>query len=273
MDLPTYQDVHNASEVLANIAHVTPLETSRTLDNELGVNVFIKCENLQRIGAFKFRGGYNAIHQLSKENNELKHVLTYSSGNHAQAIALASKLIGIDSTIIMPRDAPPLKIEATEGYGGNIVYYDRYTEIRDEVAEKVKKTLPSEGTVFISPYNHKYVIAGQGTVGKEMIEQLPRGKAYDYLFVCVGGGGLISGISLAVKELSPNENTIIIGVEPEAGNDAQRSLESNEIVHIDTPHTIADGAQESPSLCCFVVCWCFNMKTRPSNTSFELICL
>jgi len=249
MDLPTFQDVHDASEVLANIAHVTPLETSRTLDNELGVNVFIKCENLQRIGAFKFRGGYNAILQLSKENNELKHVLTYSSGNHAQAIALASKLIGIDSTIIMPKDAPPLKIEATKGYGGNIVYYDRYTEIRDEVAEKVKKTLPSEGTAFIPPYNHKYVIAGQGTVGKEMIEQLPQGKAYDYLFVCVGGGGLISGISLAVKELSPK--TIIIGVEPEAGNDAQRSLESNKIVHIDTPHTIADGAQESPSLCCF----------------------
>lgn len=244
MDLPTYQDVKDAATVLSNVAHNTPLQTSTTLDKELGVNAFVKCENLQRMGAFKFRGGYNAIQHYrdTMPGGELKHVLTYSSGNHAQAIALASQLAGIESTIIMPLDGPRLKIEATKGYGGNVIYYDRYKEKRDDVAERVKKTLPQEGTVFIPPYDHKYVIAGQGTVGKEMIESLQsQGTTLDYLFVCVGGGGLISGISLAAKALSPN--TKIIGVEPEAGNDAQQSLERGQIVHIDTPHTIADGAQ------------------------------
>ena len=144
----------------------------------------------------------------------------------------------------MPKDAPPLKLKATQSYGGNVIFYDRYTEKRDEVAAKVKETLPSD-TIFIPPYDHKHVIAGQGTVGKEMIEDLQQSKSksvtLDYLFVCVGGGGLISGISLAAKALSPN--TKIIGVEPEAGNDAQQSMQKGHIVHIETPITIADGAQ------------------------------
>ena len=237
LDLPTYQDVVEASEILEGVAHRTPIQTSRTLDDELGIKAFVKCENFQRIGAFKFRGGYTAI---SKCKDRAKGIITYSSGNHAQAIALASKLHGIPSTIIMPTDAPPLKLKATQSYGGNVVFYDRYKEKRDEVAKRVKATLP-EGTVFIPPYDHKFVIAGQGTVGKELIEDLQPKITLDYLFVCVGGGGLISGISLAAKALSPN--TKIIGVEPEAGNDAQQSLEQGKIVHIETPITIADGAQ------------------------------
>eukprot|EP00581_Thalassiosira_minuscula_P007322 CAMPEP_0183703432 /NCGR_PEP_ID=MMETSP0737-20130205/1174_1 /TAXON_ID=385413 /ORGANISM="Thalassiosira miniscula, Strain CCMP1093" /LENGTH=339 /DNA_ID=CAMNT_0025930183 /DNA_START=80 /DNA_END=1099 /DNA_ORIENTATION=- len=238
LDLPTYQDVVDASNVLDSAAHRTPIQTSTTLDNELGVRAFIKCENFQRMGAFKFRGGYNAVSQCK---DTAKGIITYSSGNHAQAIALASKLHGIPATIIMPKDAPPLKLKATQSYGGNVVFYDRYTELRDEVAKRVKETLP-EGTVFIPPYDHKYVIAGQGTVGKELIDDLQNeSTTLDYLFVCVGGGGLISGIALAAKALSPQ--TKIIGVEPEAGNDAQQSLQKGEIIHIDTPRTIADGAQ------------------------------
>ena len=241
MDLPTYQDVVDASKVLHSVAHHTPIQTSRILDGELGVNAYIKCENFQRMGAFKFRGGYNAISHYNAAG-DLKHVLTYSSGNHAQAIALASTMHGVKSTIIMPTDAPSLKLKATQSYGGDIVFYDRYKEKRDEVAERVKMTLPAVGTVFIPPYDHKYVIAGQGTVGKEMIEDLQSESiTLDYLFVCVGGGGLISGICLAAKALSPH--TKIIGVEPEAGNDAQQSLQQGRIVHIETPRTIADGAQ------------------------------
>lgn len=241
LNLPTYQDVSDASNVIRGVAHHTRIETSSTLDSELGVKVFVKCENMQRMGAFKFRGAYNSISHYNS-GGQLRHVLTYSSGNHAQAISLASTLHGVKSTIIMPLDAPPLKLKATESYGGNIVFYDRYKEKRDEVAERVAKTLPSEGMVFIPPYDHKYVIAGQGTVGKEMIEDLQSdGITLDYLFVCVGGGGLISGICLAANALSPN--TKIIGVEPEAGNDAQQSLQQGRIIHIETPHTIADGAQ------------------------------
>ena len=241
-NLPTYQDVADAAVVLDGVAHRTPIERSRTLDEQLGVFCFIKCENLQRMGAFKFRGAYTAVnYYLNSGDKELKGVLTYSSGNHAQAIALSTKNLGIPSTIIMPTDAPTLKLKATQEYGGNVVFYDRYKEKRDDVAQKVKAKLP-EGTVFIPPYNHKYVIAGQGTVGKELVEDLQsKSVTLDYVFVCVGGGGLISGISLAVKELSPN--TKIIGVEPEAGNDAQQSLEQGQIVHIETPKTIADGAQ------------------------------
>lgn len=245
-NLPTYQDVADAAAVLENIAHRTPIETSRTLDGQLGVNCFIKCENMQRMGAFKFRGAFCAVnHYLNASDGgkSLKGVLTYSSGNHAQAIALAAtKTLGVPSTIIMPTDAPALKLKATQEYGGNVVFYDRYKEKRDEVAQKVLATLP-DGTVFIPPYNHKYVIAGQGTVGMELVQDLQSKSniTLDYLFVCVGGGGLISGIGLSVKELSPD--TKIIGVEPEAGNDAQQSMEQDRIVHIDTPKTIADGAQ------------------------------
>ena len=264
LDLPTYQDILHASRTLDSIAHRTPLQTSRLLNDELGVSVVFKCENLQRMGAFKFRGAFNAVsHYLNKDNyngddnnnnhtnkQRLAGILTYSSGNHAQAIALAcSTAPPLPSTIIMPRDAPPAKIAATQSYGGTIIYYDRYTEQRDEVAKKVMGELP-EGTVFIPPYDHRYVIAGQGTVGLEIVQDLPTAKmnntnntnnTLDYLFVCVGGGGLIAGISLALHTLSPH--TKIIGVEPHAGNDAQQSLAAGKIIHIATPRTIADGAQ------------------------------
>ena len=251
-DLPTYEDVVAASKTIVGIAHHTPLQTSRILDSQLGVRAFLKCENLQRMGAFKIRGGYNAISHYMNQDKKLDGVLTYSSGNHAQAIALSGGLLNVPTTIIMPKDAPPLKLEATRSYGGNVVFYDRYTEKRDEVAMKVKKTLP-EGTVFIPPYDHKYVIAGQGTCGLEIIQDLEHWKgtyndtpteesiSLDYLFVCVGGGGLIAGISLVAAAISPK--TKIIGVEPEAGNDAQQSLEAGRIITIDTPRTIADGAQ------------------------------
>lgn len=252
-DLPTYDDVVAASKTIAGVAHHTPLATSRILDSKLGVRVFLKCENLQRMGAFKIRGGYNAIsHYMKDDTIDFKGVLTYSSGNHAQAIALSGGLLDVQTTIIMPKDAPPLKVEATKSYGGNIIFYDRYTENRDEVAMKVKETLP-EGTVFIPPYDHKYVIAGQGTCGKEIFEDLQHWKgtysdaqteesiALDYLFVCVGGGGLIAGISLVAAAISPS--TKIIGVEPEAGNDAQQSMAAGKIITIETPRTIADGAQ------------------------------
>lgn len=252
-DLPTYEDIVAASKTIAGVAHHTPLATSRILDTKLGVRVFLKCENLQRMGAFKIRGGYNAIsHYMKDDSFDFKGVLTYSSGNHAQAIALSGGLLNVNTTIIMPKDAPPLKVEATKSYGGSVIFYDRYTENRDEVAIKVKKTLP-DGTVFIPPYDHKYVIAGQGTCGKEIFEDLQHWKgtyndaqteeaiALDYLFVCVGGGGLIAGISLAAAAISPN--TKIIGVEPEAGNDAQQSMAAGKIITIETPRTIADGAQ------------------------------
>ena len=204
------------------------------------------------MGAFKIRGAYNAISYYMRQSKKLEGVLTYSSGNHAQAIALSGGLLNVPTTIIMPKDAPPLKLEATKSYGGNVVFYDRYTEKRDEVAMKIKETLP-HGTVFIPPYDHKYVIAGQGTCGKEIIDDLKcwRGTyndapteesiTLDYLFVCVGGGGLIAGISLVAAAISPS--TKIIGVEPEAGNDAQQSLEAGNIITIETPRTIADGAQ------------------------------
>jgi threo-3-hydroxy-L-aspartate ammonia-lyase len=238
LDLPTYDDVVDAAGILEGVAHVTPVETSRTLDEQLGISVFFKCENKQRMGAFKFRGGYNALSHLSEKQRQ-SGVLTFSSGNHAQAIALSSKLLGCKSTIIMPCDAPALKVAATKGYGGRVISYDRYKEDRDSIARDLQK---KEGAVFVPPYDDKYVIAGQGTSAKELLEELAsKGIDLDYLFVCVGGGGLISGCSLAAKALSPICK--VIGVEPEAGNDAQQSLKRGEIVKIPTPATIADGAQ------------------------------
>ena len=256
-DLPTYDDVVEASQILNGVAHRTPVLTSTTLNDQLGngIEVFVKGENFQRMGAFKFRGGYNALWHYyneelltkSGENGEKEtkksekegNVVTFSSGNHAQAIALSAKLLNINATIIMPKDAPTLKVNATKGYGGNVVFYDRYTEDRIQIAKEIQSKM--EGSVaFIPPYDHKHVIAGQGTAGKELFEDVD-GSDLDYLFVCVGGGGLISGCALAAKHFNPNCK--VIGVEPEAGNDAQRSLAEGQIVHIATPNTIADGAQ------------------------------
>mmetsp|Transcript_1313 Transcript_1313/g.1973 ORF Transcript_1313/g.1973 Transcript_1313/m.1973 type:complete len:351 (+) Transcript_1313:117-1169(+) len=242
LDLPTYDDVIEAARRLKGISHVTPVVTSRTLNESLGISIFLKCEQLQRMGAFKFRGAYNALSRSTGGG-----VCTFSSGNHAQAIALSARLLNRSATIIMPNDAPKSKVSATKGYGGNIIFYDRYTQDREALArDYIAQQQQYHGIAFsfVPPYNHKDVIAGQGTAGKELMEtvQTDHGiQALDYLFVCVGGGGLISGCSLAANALAPNCK--VIGVEPEAGNDAQQSLEQGKIIKIDTPSTIADGAQ------------------------------
>jgi len=231
--LPTYADVVRASETLAGVAHRTPVLTSSTADALAGARLYFKCENLQRMGAFKFRGGYNAIARLTPEQRAAG-VLTFSSGNHAQAIALGARLQGVKATIIMPEDAPAAKKAATQGYGGNVVTYDRYKEDREAVARKLQE---QTGATLIPPYDHADVIAGQGTAAKELIEDVGE---LDYLFVCLGGGGLLSGSLLAAKALSPACK--VYGVEPQAGNDGQQSLRKGEVVRIPAPKSIADGA-------------------------------
>ncbi len=199
-----------------------------------GAKLFFKCENYQRMGAFKFRGAFNALSQFSDEQRR-NGVVTYSSGNHAQAISLAARILNIPATIIMPFDAPAAKVAATEGYGGKIVFYDRYTDDREQIGRELSER---HGLTLIPPYDHPHVIAGQGTAAKELFEEV---GGLDALFVCLGGGGLLSGSALAARHFSPECK--IYGVEPEAGNDAQQSFRQGKIVHIDTPRTIADGAQ------------------------------
>ncbi|CDY73997.1 Threonine dehydratase, catabolic [Caballeronia glathei] len=230
---PTYADVADAAQRIAGAAHRTPVMTSRTADERAGATLFFKCENFQRMGAFKFRGAYNAISHFD-ERQRAAGVLTYSSGNHAQAIALSAKIAGIRATIVMPEDAPAAKIAATRGYGGEVITYDRYTQNREELGRKLAE---ERGMTLIPPYDHPHVIAGQGTSAKELFGET---GPLDYLFVCLGGGGLIGGCALAAAALSPSCK--VIGVEPEAGNDAQQSLARGEIVHIEVPRTIADGA-------------------------------
>lgn len=232
--LPDYHDVAAAAERIAGYANKTPVMTSRTVNEEFGADVFFKCENYQRMGAFKFRGAMNALRQFTPEQRAAG-VVAFSSGNHAQAIALSAKLLGIPATIIMPHDAPAAKVAATKGYGGHVVIYDRYTEDREKIGRDLAE---KQGLTLIPPYDHPQVIAGQGTATKELIEEV---GALDALFVCLGGGGLLSGSALAARHLSPD--CLIYGVEPEAGNDGQQSFRSGKIVHIDTPKTIADGAQ------------------------------
>jgi threo-3-hydroxy-L-aspartate ammonia-lyase len=234
LNLPTYMDVVAASERIEGKANKTPVLTSRTANDEMGAHVFFKCENFQRMGAFKFRGAMNALSKFD-ERQRAGGVVAFSSGNHAQAIALSAKLLGIPATIIMPLDAPASKVAATKGYGGNVVTYDRYTEDREEIGRKLAD---QHGMTLIPPYDHPDVIAGQGTAAKELIEEV---GALDALFVCLGGGGLLSGSALAARALAPDCK--IYGVEPEAGNDGQQSFRSGSIVHIETPKTIADGAQ------------------------------
>jgi threonine dehydratase len=233
-DLPTYFDVKAAAERIRTEVRKTPVMTSRTVDAELGAQVFFKCENFQRMGAFKFRGAMNALMQFDERQRE-RGVVAFSSGNHAQAIALAARSLGIPATIVMPLDAPAAKVAATKGYGGNVVTYDRYTEDREQIGRDLAVR---HGLTLIPPYDHPHVIAGQGTAAKELIEEVGE---LDALFVCLGGGGLLAGSALAARELSPHCK--IYGVEPEAGNDGQQSFRSGAIVHIDTPKTIADGAQ------------------------------
>ena len=234
-----FADVQAAAERLRGVAHRTPVMTSRTLDELTGARVFLKVESFQRIGAFKFRGAYNAISALDPETRA-PGVVTNSSGNHAQAIALSAHLFGVPATIVMPTDAPPAKIAATRGYGAEIVFYDRYTEDRAAIAERVAADL---GAVLIPPYDHPHVMAGNGTTALELIEEVGE---LDLLLVCLGGGGLLSGCATAAKALLPDIQ--IWGVEPAAGDDWAQSFARGERVALkQAPRTIADGQQtEAP---------------------------
>jgi len=233
-DLPTYADVVAAAARIQGHAHHTPVMTSRTANEALGAQVYFKCENLQRMGAFKFRGAFNALSKFTPEQRRAG-VVAFSSGNHAQAIALSAQLLDIPATIVMPHDAPAVKVAATKGYGASVVTYDRYVEDREQIGRDLAE---KHGLTLIPPYDHPDVIAGQGTAAKELFEEV---GDLDAFFVCLGGGGLLSGSALATRALSPECK--LYGVEPEAGNDGQRSFRSGQIVHIDTPKTIADGAQ------------------------------
>ena len=232
--LPTYEDVVAAAARIRDHAHRTPVLTSRTADAETGASLFFKCENLQRMGAFKFRGAFNALSRFNAAQRRAG-VVAFSSGNHAQAIALSATILGMPSTIVMPNDAPAAKVAATEGYGGTVIRYDRYREDREEIGRRLAE---QHGMTLIPPYDHADVIAGQGTAAMELLEET---GPLDALFVCLGGGGLLSGSALAARALVPGCK--VYGVEPEAGNDGQQSLRAGRIVHIETPKTIADGAQ------------------------------
>lgn len=232
--LPTYGDVVAAAGRIAGHAHKTPVLTSRTVDEEFGAQVFFKCENLQRVGAFKFRGAFNALSRFSPAQRRAG-VVAFSSGNHAQAIALSARLLGIPATIVMPHDAPAAKVAATRGYGGQVVVYDRYQDDREQIGRELAE---QHGLTLVPPYDHPDVLAGQGTAAKELFEEV---GTLDAFFAPLGGGGLLSGCALATRALAPSCQ--VYGVEPEAGNDGQRSFRSGAIVHIDTPQTIADGAQ------------------------------
>ncbi len=234
MNPPTYADVQAAALRLAGHAHRTPVLTSHSLDADFGATLFLKCENFQRMGAFKFRGAFNALSRLD-EAARARGVVAFSSGNHAQAVALAARLLGIRATIVMPRDAPAAKLAATEGYGGRVVTYDRYSESRETIAQRLAE---ESGGSVIPPFDHPDVIAGQGTAAAELIAEC---GPLDTLFVPLGGGGLLAGSLLAAQALSPACK--VYGAEPEAGNDGQRSFRQGSIVRIDVPRTIADGAQ------------------------------
>jgi threonine dehydratase len=234
-----FADVAAAAERLRGVAHRTPARTSRTVDERTGARVHFKCENFQRMGAFKFRGAYNALAKFSPEQRRAG-VIAFSSGNHAQAVALSARLLGMPSVIVMPQDAPAPKLAATRGYqqgmaGSEVVLYDRYTEDREAIGRRIAA---ERGMTLIPPYDHADVMAGQGTAALELIEEV---GALDALLVCVGGGGLVSGCAVAAHGRAPGVK--VYGVEPEAGNDVQQSLARGEIVRIDTPRTIADGAQ------------------------------
>ena len=243
----TYADVEAAAERLAGVAHRTPVLTSRTVNERTNSQVFFKCENFQRAGSFKFRGAYNALAQLSEEQKQ-RGVLTFSSGNHGQALALAGQLLGIPTTVVMPKNAPEVKLAATRGYGAEVILYDRAEMKREELAQKLAS---DRQLTIIPPYDHPHIIAGQGTTAKELIEEVGQ---LDMLLVCCGGGGLLSGCAIsakaerfanATKTLSPNCR--VIGVEPQRADDATRSFYTKTLQTVHNPDTIADGAR-TPSL-------------------------
>jgi threo-3-hydroxy-L-aspartate ammonia-lyase len=233
VSLPTYEDVAAAAERIRGVAHRTPVLTSRTADARTGGTLFFKAENLQRAGAFKFRGAFNAIAKLP-DDAKRRGVVAFSSGNHAQAIAYAGQILPVPTVIVMPEDAPAMKMAATRAYGGEVVTYDRFREDR----EALGRSLSAErGLTLIPPYDHPDVIAGQGTAARELFEDA---GPLDLLVVCLGGGCLLAGSALAAKALSPGCR--VVGVEPEAGNDGQQSFRSGAIVRIPVPRSIADGA-------------------------------
>jgi len=238
LTLPTYADVDDAARQIAGIAHRTPVVTSRTVDSRTGAHVYFKCENLQRAGAFKFRGAYNALSRLTAAERQ-RGVVTFSSGNHAQAIALAGQLLGIPRVIVMPSDAPAIKRAATEAYGGEVVAYDREKDDREAIGQRIAA---ERGLTVIPPYDHPHIIAGQGTAARELLDEVGR---LDMLFVPCGGGGLLSGSALAARRLAPGCH--VVGVEPAAGDDATRSFRTKQLQRVSNPQTIADGAR-TPSL-------------------------
>ncbi len=235
MKLPVrYRDITAAAKRLDGVANRTPVATSTTLDERTGVSCFLKCENFQRAGAFKFRGAYNALSRHRKAHPGIG-AITASSGNHGQALALAGRLLEVPVTIVMPSDAPRIKLDATRGYGGEIVLYDRDSERREDLAERLAA---ERGLLMVPPFDHPDVIAGQGTATRELIEET--GKL-DWLLVPCGGGGLLSGAAIAAHKLT--RRCRVVGVEPAAGDDAARSFRSGQIERVDNPQTIADGAR------------------------------
>jgi threonine dehydratase len=236
--LPTFDSVRSAAERIKGVAHRTPVLTSRTLDDVVGARVFLKCENFQRVGAFKFRGAYNALAQLDAGARRAG-VLAYSSGNHAQAVALAGRILGMRTTIIMPNNAPAAKLAATRGYGAEVILYDPAEVTREALAAQYKE---ERGMIVIPPYDHVDVVAGQGTAALELIEEV---GPLDALLVPCGGGGLLSGSALAAKGMS--KDCRVIGVEPELADDATRSFRTGQLNTVRNPATIADGLR-TPSL-------------------------
>jgi threonine dehydratase len=231
-----YGDIVAAAQRIAGIAHRTPVMTSLTVDARTGARVFFKCENFQRMGAFKFRGAYNALSNLDVARRRAG-VVAFSSGNHAQAVALAGRLLGIPAVIVMPSNAPAVKLEATKGYGAEVVTYDSHTQDREQIARDLAE---KRGLTVIPPFDHPHIVAGQGTAAQELIEDA---GALDYLLVPCGGGGLISGCAIAANHLSPGVK--VVGVEPAAGDDVTRSFKSGTLQSVHNPDTIADGARTS----------------------------
>jgi len=236
--LVSFDDVAAAHQRIRAHARRTPVLTSATIDAMTGASVHFKCENFQRMGAFKFRGAYNALSQLAPEAKR-RGVVAYSSGNHAQAVALAGRMLDVPATIVMPKDAARVKLEATRGYGAEIVTYDEKTESREALATRLAS---ERGLALIPPFDHPHIVAGQGTAAKELIEDA---GPLDVLLVPCGGGGLLSGCAVAAKHLAPSCR--VIGVEPAAGDDATRSFRTKTLQTVSNPDTIADGAR-TPSL-------------------------
>jgi threonine dehydratase len=229
-----FDDIVAAARRLEGVAHRTPVLSSRTVDDRVGARVHFKCENFQRAGAFKFRGAYNALSRL-REAEPGTGAIAFSSGNHAQAMALAGRLLGVPVTVVMPEDAPAVKLDATRGYGAEVVLYDRATTRREELGRQLAE---KHGLRLVPPFDHPDIVAGQGTAARELLQEV---GPLDLLLVCCGGGGLLSGSALAARAMAPGCR--VVGVEPEAGDDATRSFHSGTLCRVENPATIADGAR------------------------------